>query len=417
MPFASWLTAAAVGSACPSAEAGEASEPMLLVVPDDPLVAAENRRRLEEAVRSSGWAFLPPEASARALGDERGAARRRRVLERNRLRLRRAGVAFRELEDEAALELVSDMTTELVGIHREPGAVELLAEAHLLAGAIFFARGRFEAGRTRLQRALDLNPNLDPPRDRYSPRVLAELANCRQSADVRARGDLRIRVKPPRERMRAFIDGRRVDSWPKSPRIPLGSGRHLVRVSAPGYLSHLGSVEIRPFATRVLEVRLAPDPVVRRLSELNARLRNDDDPEALLAALSERADAPRTVAAWVHLSSDAFPDGRSPLAATIAVEGAGRAVARSLDATEVHAALGRALRCASPPRRFGAPRLALPAGGRATAARPAARAWYEHPGVWAAVGAVVVGVTAGVVAARASSGPPDSVQLELVPRP
>ena len=395
----------------------DASTPMLLVVPDDPLVSDAARAQLEDALRSAGWTFSPPETSARALGDERGTARRRRILDRNRLRMRRASVSFRELEDEAALDLVSDVTTELVGIHQEPGAVELLAEAHLLAGAIFLARGRVEAARTRLQRALDLQPNLDPPRDRYSPRLLAELANARQTAALRPRGELRVRARPLTERTRIYIDGRPWRDWPERVLLPLGEGRHLVRVSAPGYLSHLGSIEIRGFEVTELDVRLAPDPVVSRLSELNARLRAGDAVDELLAALSRRADADRTVAAWVGVSDDAHPDGRSPLGATIVVEGGGRAIARSLEPREVHAALGRSLRCWRSAPELMAPALALPASGRVSTNRHAKRAWFRQPWVWAAIGAVTVGVTAGVVAARANSGPPDTVEIELVPRP
>lgn len=395
----------------------DAASAVLLVVPDDPLVSDAARAQLEGALRGAGWTFLPAEASARALGDERGTARRRRVLDRNRLRIRRAAVLFRELEDEAALDLVSDVTTELVGIHQEPGAVAILADAHLLAAAIFLARDRVEAARRRLQRALDLQPNLDPPRDRYSPRLLAELANARQSASLRSRGELRVQVRPRVDRARIFVDGRLRNDWPDQPWIALPEGRHLVRVSAPGHLSHLTSIEVRPFEVAELEVRLVRDPVVARLSELNARLRTGDAVDELLAALSRRADADRTVAAWISLSDDAHPDGRSPLGATIAVEGGGRASARSLDAAEVHAALGRALRCWRTDAELWAPALALPSSGKVSANRQPDSPWYRRPWVWAAVGAITVGVTTGVIAARASSGPPDSVEVELVPRP
>ena len=182
-------------------------------------------------------------------------------------------------------------------------------------------------------------------------------------------------------------------------------------------MSHLGSIEIRGFEVTELDVRLAPDPVVSRLSELNARLRAGDAVDELLAALSRRADADRTVAAWVGVSDDAHPDGRSPLGATIVVEGGGRAIARSLEPREVHAALGRSLRCWRSAPELMAPALALPASGRVSTNRHAKRAWFRQPWVWAAIGAVTVGVTAGVVAARANSGPPDTVEIELVPRP
>lgn len=393
------------------------AESLLLVVPEDPWVSAEARSRLESNLRGGDWTFLSSDASTRALGAERGAARRRRVLEENRLRLQRAAIQFRELEDELALDLVSDVTTELVGIHQEPGAVELLAEAHLLAGAIFLARGRIEAGRTRLQRALDLNPALAPPRDRYAPRVLAELANTRASEGTRPRGELFLRVRPAHDRMRAFIDGRPIEDWPERPFIGLGAGRHLIRVSAPGTLSYLGSVEVRPFESTELELRLAPDPVVARLSELSGRLRSGDDVDELLAALAQRAGANRTVAAWVRVSADAHPDGRDPLGATIVTQGGGRAEARSLDLEEVRGALDRSLACGSTSTTRLAPALIPPASGRVSHEPDPPPRWYERPWIWAAVGVVAVGVTSSIVAARASSGPPDAVDIELIPRP
>ncbi len=406
----------AVAAAAPC-RAPTSDEALLLVVAEDPLAPPSTRARLEDALRASGWSFLPAEASAKALGDEGGAIRRGRILADNRDRIRRAEALFRELEDEAALELVSDVTTELVGIHQEPGAVELLARAHLLAGAIYVARNRLDAGRARLQRALDLDPDLAPATDRYSPRVMAELASLRQSEDLRSKGDLVLELNPPLAAARIYLDGRRWTPSGPDARLSLGEGPHLIRVSAPGYTSHLGTVRVRPFEVTEVGIRLIYDPIVQRLSALHARLRGGQNVEPLLEELSGRSGADRTVVSWVHVASsgDGQPDGA--LGASIIVEDVGRATTPTLDAEQVRFALARAMSCADQSPDWLSPALVYPNGGQISVeAGPSAR-WYEKPWFWAVVGTVIVGTTAAVVAARVGGGPPDNVDVDLVPRP
>lgn len=403
---------AAVAFACVPIDSGDR---VLLVVPETPGVSEAMRARVERVLRNEGG-WLPRAATDRALGEEGGARRRARVLAESRTRLARAQALFRELEDEAALDVLAGLTSALTSVHQEPEAVALLARSHLLAGAIYLARGRTRAGRTRLQRALDLDPELNPSRIRYAPRVLMELAALR--ATERAVGRLVVeRLDGPPATV--YLDGRPVGTTPLSlPAVP--EGRHLLRVSAPGATSYLSTVDVARSRDTRVRVRLLDDPEVQRVGSLGPwRARGVED---VLRLLIERGRADRVVVAWVRPAAGTSLDGRPQLAVQLRADGGGATSAILSDIPSAledlrtcRPAAPRALGFSARPAPAAVPR--MPALQRARSSRETDRKWFASPWAWGAAGAVVFGVTAAVVAARAAQGPPDAVQIRVTPRP
>jgi hypothetical protein len=146
-----------------------------------------------------------------------------------RAQLAQAEARFKELDDEGALARLTEVSTRLVPVHQAEGATALLAEAHLQAAAIYLARGQLEAVQVRLQRALDLVPDLVAPRHRFDPRLQAELAAAREAQALRATGRLEITAPPEGPGGQVFLDGHPVGRprpwcWTRSRRGATSSG-------------------------------------------------------------------------------------------------------------------------------------------------------------------------------------------------
>lgn len=403
---------------CPPLRDGD---PVLLVVSARDAALAEHHAALESAVRAAaaGRISLLPAAETRAaLTAEGGREERERAVVEARVVLDRAEEKFRELDDEEALSLIARATTRLSALHHAPGAIELLARAHLLAGAIYVSRGRTDAARQRLQRALDLDPELSPPRDRFAPEVFAELAGVRASAGVRAAGRLSVRSGDLKARVE--LDGRPVGETPLF-LDAVGAGNHLLRVFAPGQLSAIESIQISANEERAVEVKLLRDPEVAALEQLDQRVRRNEELAPLLGLLSQRTGAQRTLLAVAELAAEPTASGTATIAATLVLERAGIARAKKIDRPTLASALDRALACAdeAPNKRELAPSLMGLFDARTTplAAVPEPRAVYEEPWFWGAVLMAALAVGSSFVVARAAGGPPDAVEVTLIPRP
>jgi hypothetical protein len=403
---------------CPPLRAGD---PVLLVVSESDAALAEHHAALELAVRTASLGkleLLPAKMTQEALTAEGGREERERAVVDARVVLERAEEKFRELDDEEALSLIARATTRLSALHHAPGAIELLARAHLLAGAIYLSRGRTDAARQRLQRALDLEPELSPPRDRFAPEVLAELAGVRASAGVRATG--RLSVRSGREKNAVYLDGRKVGETPLHlEAVP--AGNHLLRVSAPGETSAIESIQVTANEERVVEVMLVRDPEIAQLEQLDDRVRRGTGVGPLLELLSKRAGAERTLLAVVELASEPTASGTATIAATLIVERAGTARAKKIDRPSLADALDRALACANetPGKGELAPSLIGTLAVRPNVLRPVpeARSIHEEPWFWGAIFAVALVVGSSFVVARAAGGPPEAVEVTLIPRP
>jgi tetratricopeptide (TPR) repeat protein len=415
--FALALAVQAAPSGC---TAPRASEPILLVVSSaDPALRKHDDAvaRAIRAVAARDLTLLPREATEKALSIEGGEDRRERTLVDARVIVNRAEDRFRELDDEEALALLANAIAKLTGVHQEPGAIELLARSHLLAGAIYLARGRTEAARQRIQRALDLEPELAPPRDRFAPEVLAEVATVRGAQATRPTGRLVVTAKPAAS---VYVDGRLHGTTPVEI-DNLGTGTHVLRVGAPGRESRIETLQIATSEDRRVEIELTPDPEITAIAELPSLLQKSADATPVLELLARRGGAERTLLARSVLANELTFSGTATIGVYLSTPGLGSAFAQNLSKSAIAAALGRMLACAheAPDGSHPAPSILGIAGIRTTqlAPVPEPKAWWESPWFWAIAAVAAVGISAGFVVARTAGGPPQAVEVTLIPRP
>ncbi|MGF1511697.1 MAG: PEGA domain-containing protein [Myxococcota bacterium] len=388
---------------------------ILLVVTAPPDVSHSIESAVRQDIVNLNYDWVSASRTEHILAEEGGAQKRRRAVVTAQSRVRRAENLFRELEDERALQVLTEVIAELTTVHQEPEAVALLAQAHLLSGAIFMARGRIDAARSRLRRALDFNPALEPSRTRLSPQVLAELAALRASQSARPQGRLTVKTRPPVLQTKIYVDGQSIGEGPMRDRmIPMG--RHLLRVSAPGYSSALTTFSLD--VDRTLVIQLIPDREAERVGSLGAQMRAGEDIRPTLRLLSRRSGADRTLAVALTAAPDIALDGAPEIGARLVLEGCGETRVDAL--SDVSRAARQLASCESTsdtPRQFAAPP-ALVSNGLSTASEvPEKSAVYGRPWFWATAGVILLGVTTAIVAARSSGGPPDAIEVDVVPRP
>lgn len=363
--------------------------------------------------------LVATDVAERAMTAEGGGDKRDQNLVRARILVKRAEEKFRELDDEEALDLIAKATADLASVHQKKGTIALLARAHFLAGAIYLARDRVGAAKNRLQRALDLNPDISPARHKFAPRVLSELAALRSQQSVRPVGRLKVQLQNEGVAGEVYVDGQRRG---KTPLVldAVGEGRHLLSVRAPGFRSFVGSFSINANREHVERVHLVRDRELSQIATLPEKLARGEDPSQVLALLARRAGVSRAVLAVLGLSSARTPTGAPALGVTIHIPGAGTAHAPTVTPDALKDALNRALACepSGPTRNRLAPDLlGVTAASTSPSPVPEPTPWYDRPWFWGTVAFVTLAVAGGVVAARAANGPPEAVEITLIPRP
>ncbi|MBK8011942.1 MAG: PEGA domain-containing protein [Deltaproteobacteria bacterium] len=396
--------------------------------PPDPAIAETIRRAADQTVDADsaqeGGAIieariLPDEISRRALTIESQESQRVRAIDDARLMLAHAEERFRQLDDEVALGILARATSRLASAHDQPGAIPLLADTHLLAGAIYLARDRVDAARKRLQRALDLAPGIAPARDRYTSRLLAELEGLRAAEAQRPVGRVLVALRNQDIAAQVFLDGRAVGTTPATLEA-VGVGRHLIRITAPGHRSHVASIDVSPDADGQVSVQLPVDEELSAIMALGADWRAGRPIDDTLRLIARRADASRTLLAVPMLSAALRSSGRPETAIELVISGgAAPAYVPRLDQALVGAALQALMSCETTlPIPRSAPAL-LTLGdplAQATAIPEAPRLW-EEPWFWAGAAITTVVVSSAIVMARTQRGPPEALRLTLVPRP
>ncbi len=407
------LSVLALPADCPPPE-----RPHLLVLTAADPALREQVPRVEPRVRSvlaERVPLLSASHTERVLTAEGGAAVRRKTLLDARIAMKRAHQQFRSLEDGAAIESAAEITARLTAISQTPGAIELLAEAHLLAGAIFLARGRIDAAHLRLRRALQLAPDLEAPADRYVPQVRAELAGLR--GDPGPLGRLDVQLAEPYVDTEVFVDGRSRGTAPVRLRN-ISVGRHLVRVSAPGHRSFHTTVRIGRDRPTSITARLSVDDETRELRDLSKSLQPDAVRESVLTLLARRADDAPVVLGELRLGAERTPTATA--SAAVVLHMAGRSSqASSLDPEDLGRSIEALLRCEPNEVALTAAPALLewpPARSTATTVEQEPPLW-TRPWVWAVFAIVLVGTASALAATRQAEGPPDAVDITLVPRP
>jgi hypothetical protein len=405
--------------ACPTLK--KDTKVLLVVVPIDPALE-RHRAPMDRAVRkavANELRLMPSAASARALNAEGGQEAREKVVLDARVQMQRAEDRFRELDDEVALSIIANVTSKLAAAQQETEAIELSSKAHLLAGAIYLARDRVDAARQRLRRALDLEPNLQPASDRFSPRLVAEVAAVRAAENLRPVGRLLVKSGTPGVQGEVFLDGRSIGTTPVT-LDAVGAGRRLLRVSAPGRLSYATTVEIAPAKDVELAAPLDPDQEIGNIRALALAIRSGGELGSALKLLERRGDADKVLLAELGLASTLSPTGTPTVAITFHLAGFGRTHTESPSPTALRQTLNRLLRCeVDAPRSVGLAPSMLGEGSWATTLEPIpeARGFWEQPWFWAVCGVATLGLTGALVATRAAQGPPEAVDVTLSTRP
>lgn len=345
---------------------------------------------------------------------ESGIERRREALDRGSEKLAQAERSFAELEAQRALEILAEMTPPLVASQVDPLAVELLARGHLVSASVFLALDRPEAARTRLDRVLDLAPELRPQSDL---RLLGALEAARSLREQRPQGDLEIELVGTATSAQVFIDGQALGELP-GPLPPIPAGRHLLRVSAPGHRSVVGTILIEPGLRQSERLRLSPDLELQQIRQLGARLAAGADISESQYKLTRRAAADRTLVASLAPSPQRR-DGTLGFRILLDLERAGRTVVEGFDHEQVARALTGLATCTAPLPRPPWLRATPALMGRApavTTTRPPSRSDLS-PWMWALAALAVVGTAGALAAAHGASRPPEELSIELVPRP
>lgn len=351
----------------------------------------------------------------RALEAEAGWRSRRDAVDTAELQIIAAERSFAELEDERALDLIASATPMLVAAQREPGAMEFLARAHLLAGAIFVARGHVDAAARRLGRALDIQPDLEPD---ANLRLLGLLEAVQTQQAHRLTGQLAIELSSTATVAEIYLDGHR---WGTAPGLlkDIPEGRHLFRASAPGYRSYLGTVAIVAEETVRMPVRLAEDDVLAGIEGAAHRVSVGSSVDDAQAALTRRAEADRALIVAVTAGTARTAEGGLAPALVLDLEDGPRARMSELTRAAAQRAIDALGRCdiPEPPALSLAPPLpAAPVHPTSILLKPS-----PEPAIpaWAWVGAatLVLGAAAAVAIAHGASAEPDHVSVTLVPRP
>ena len=389
---------------------------LAVLAPTDPGLARFGPLARALIADGAPFALVAESETQTALSAETGLRDRRAKLAEGRALIERAREAFGELEAESALSLVTRATPLLVQAHAEPGGIDALARAHLLAGAVFLARGAVDASARRLGRALDLDPDISPA---ANLRLIGALETARAARANRPRGRLEVELVGAADRAQVFLDGRPLGPAPGT-FLDVPSGRHVLRVAAPRRRSFVRSVQVEASRPARITVSLPPDPAAEAIVGLGPRLAAGLPLGPVRARLAARASARRTlVSALVPATRVAEGGGLAP-ALILDLDGAGRARVDPLDRDRVARALERLARCETPAL-DGAqlalpPALVGPGPRRIALARrepePKPRAW-----MWWGLAAVAVGVVGGLAALHGSSAPPEEATIRLVPRP
>lgn len=358
--------------------------------------------------------------TAEALGAESGLRRRRARVGEGRALLQKAETRFSELEDKDALNLIAEATPLLVAAHAEPSALTLLARCHLLAGAIFVARDRLDAAQSRLQRALDIDPDVAPS---TNLRLLGVLEAVRAGQATRGQGWLDVRLTGSATAARVYLDGRPIGLAPGRFEA-IGVGRHLLRVSAPGHLSYTATAEVLEAQGTELTVSLPADDFAKELTRLGPKLGAGLRVAELQARLRERVGVERTLVAGLVPGTRRSDDGGLGTELILDLEEAGRVRVASDDPEAVRGAARRLAECELGSAPFAwslaaAPPLPGPGPAQLTTLEPHSppSPFWTSPWFWGLSACAAILVAGGLAAVHGASAPPDSLSVTLIPRP
>lgn len=258
----------APGTGVPGATTGGESSPVALVVP------------AEMGDRARALARDRPHVRVHVVEAEPGAA----DVARAREMVTGAWERYIAIEFEDALAAIREAVVLLESHARSREDFDLLAEALLVRGMAELALGRDEAARESFLAAARLRPERQLEEGRYPPQVRERYEQLRSELRAEPASSLTITTRPGGASL--VLDGEPRGSAPDT--LYATSGRHQLRVEAPGYASRTLTVTFDPGGGQ-LEVELPQaEPAVAARQVLEgepAEAVRDPAREALRGAL------------------------------------------------------------------------------------------------------------------------------------
>jgi len=178
------------------------------------------------------------------------------------------------LEFDSAVETIRAAVIDLESNARTPEHFDALGEAMLIRGMCELALRRDEAGRESLRAAAGLRPERVLEEGRYPPPVREAYERERAAVRAEPASSITVTVEPAGARL--TLDGEEGGAAPAT--LHSTSGRHHLRVEAPGYASRTLTVTLRPEGVDPLSVALPPAETPEMARMVVAL---DDDPGEL----------------------------------------------------------------------------------------------------------------------------------------
>jgi hypothetical protein len=158
----------------------------------------------------------------------------------------------------------------------------LLYRARLLAGLSWFEAGKTDVAKDSFVRLIVIRPDFEPDPTLVSPKAREVFRQA--LADVRNAGLGSVEVRTEPDGAEVFLDG---VSRGRSPITitPLPGDKHYLRVTLPGYATHLEEFEGRPPERVLKEIKLKPTLTRTALGRLMQAARQGRPPEMAAADL------------------------------------------------------------------------------------------------------------------------------------
>ena len=260
----------------------------------DPRVLRTWRGHVERAATAAGYEIVEdPVAWAAARAAALGDVRRERIapfreVESMLVEARRATASLSEGAALAVLARAERIVTDHVDV---PGATAWLAEVYTAIGITAAQAGATQLMEDALSKAATLDRTRGVRAAEAPPEVVERAEAIASAVLTRETGSFEVRTSAPDARV--FLDDEEIGPAPRVVRAPVG--RHVLRVTAPGYLPWGRAIEVHEGRRAPIDVALSPDPIVREARAL-ASAAHAVDPERIRAALSE---LPGLSASWV----------------------------------------------------------------------------------------------------------------------
>jgi len=165
----------------------------------------------------------------------------------------------------AFAETADALTSKLATLGDEDR--EQLFRARLLEGVCWYEAGDRERARGAFEQLLVLRVDFEPDPNQVSPQARGAFREALTA--LRAKGVASLELRSDPVDAQVVIDGNPRGRSPLTV-TPLPVGRHLVRMTKPGYLPHEAWIEVTPPVTSLTTITLQPTPLAAAMQAVDA---------------------------------------------------------------------------------------------------------------------------------------------------